>query len=214
MKLIELIFGPIDTNAFLMIDEDRKEALLIDAPAGVWRDVQLQLLDYDAKLVGILLTHGHWDHIADAEIIRQATGAWVYAHPGDRNWLEHPGLMAVAIPQGLDIQAVKVDHWLEDEQTLMLLGKNIEVRYVPGHSPGNVAYYFPALKKAFTGDALFAGTIGRTDLPGGNFDRLEQSIQTQLYTLPDDTVIYPGHGPATTVKEEKKSNAFVRAVQE
>lgn len=109
----------------------------------------------------------------------------------------------------LNLEPIKVDRWVRQGERFEALGTTVEVRHVPGHCPGNVLFYFPALQAAFVGDALFAGSIGRTDLPGGDFDTLAQSIREQIYTLPDDTVVYPGHGPDTTVGAEKETNPYV-----
>ena len=107
------------------------------------------------------------------------------------------------------LKAVKIEHWLTQGETLTALGTTIAVRHVPGHCPGNVLFYFAAAQAAFVGDALFKRAIGRTDLPGGSFAELERSIREQIYSLPGETVVYPGHGPATTVAEEMDENPYV-----
>ena len=109
----------------------------------------------------------------------------------------------------LNLEPVKVDQWVEQGTQLKALGLSIAVRHVPGHCPGNVLFYFESMSAAFVGDALFKGSIGRTDLPGGDFDLLERSIREQIYTLPAASTVYPGHGPATTVGREMKSNPHV-----
>jgi glyoxylase-like metal-dependent hydrolase (beta-lactamase superfamily II) len=110
----------------------------------------------------------------------------------------------------LRLEPVKVDSWGAQGETFPALGTQVEVRHVPGHCPGNVLFYFAREKMAFVGDALFAGSIGRTDLPGGSLAQLARSIRSQIYTLPDDTAIFPGHGPATTVGRERLANPHVR----
>jgi glyoxylase-like metal-dependent hydrolase (beta-lactamase superfamily II) len=112
--------------------------------------------------------------------------------------------------QEFKLEPIKVDHWLADDEPLTGLGAPVSVRYVPGHCPGSVLFYFSRLGLAFDGDALFKGSIGRTDLPGGSRPQLEKSIRTQIYTLPDATIVYPGHGPETTVGAEKQTNPYVR----
>ena len=209
-KILQVLpAGPLETNAYIFIDKTREEALLIDAPPGVFPMVQSVLKEHGCKLVALLLTHGHWDHIGDAKAI-QDLGAEVYAHPGDRNWYENPMTMAVAMPQDLVIEPAKITHWLKGDETLNLLGTSVEVRPVPGHAPGNVLFYFPEHHCAFVGDAIFAGSIGRTDLPGGSFEELEASIKTQIYTLPEDVILLSGHGPETSVAQEKAYNPFVQ----
>ena len=162
-------------------------------------------------LEAILITHGHWDHYADAQTVKNHTQATTYAHPADKTWLEHPLMMILHAPWGTKIHALKVDHWLNGQDTLTLLGQSVEVRHVPGHAPGNVLFYFKDLQSAFVGDALFAGSVGRYDLPGGNKETLYHSIKTQIYTLPDATIVYPGHGEPTTVIQEKTTNPYIRA---
>jgi len=139
----------------------------------------------------------------------QVTGAQVYAHADDREWIENPMRQADFLVEGIELAPARVDHFLTHGQILEIAGFNFEVRHVPGHAPGNVLFYSTEMKAAFVGDVIFAGSVGRADLPGGDWDVLEQSIRTQVYTLPDDTVIYPGHGPKTTVARERKSNPYV-----
>jgi glyoxylase-like metal-dependent hydrolase (beta-lactamase superfamily II) len=111
----------------------------------------------------------------------------------------------------MGIPGVKVDAWLQPGEKLAALGREFEVRHVPGHCPGNVLFYEPAGHAVFVGDALFNGGVGRWDLPGGNYDLLARSIREQIYTLPDETVVFPGHGPRTTVADEKETNPYVAA---
>ena len=200
--------GPIETNAFL-VTADSGEAVLVDAPSAVAGAVRRLLEQRGARLSAILVTHGHWDHIGDVESLHR-DGVTVYAHPGDRTWIEDPEVMSAFMPPGLEIPPIQVDYWVEDGEVLDWAGAKIEVRHVPGHAPGNVLFYFPALKAAFVGDALFSGGVGRFDLPGGDWQTLETSVRDKIYTLPDETAVYAGHGPSTTVGKEKRSNPFVR----
>jgi len=202
--------GPIQTNAFLLTDPVRGEAVLIDAPGGVWADVEPALAAEKCRLVELWITHGHWDHTQGAaEVVRQ-TGARVRAHAADRTLIETPEVMKVFLGRGIELEPVKVDHWIAQGDRFEALGQAVEVRHVPGHCPGNVLFHLPALAAAFVGDALFAGSVGRTDLPGGSMHELEQSIRNQIYTLPDATTVYPGHGRSTTVGAEKAENPYVR----
>jgi glyoxylase-like metal-dependent hydrolase (beta-lactamase superfamily II) len=201
--------GPIQTNAYLLAEPTRGEAVLIDAPGGVWRGVEPLLEKQRCRLTELWLTHGHWDHMqGGAEIVR-ATGAKVRAHADDRMMIETPDLMERFMGERMNLEAVHVDHWLQPGEHFTALGTEVEVRHVPGHCPGNVLFYFAALGAAFVGDALFAGSIGRTDLPGGSFEQLAHSIREQIYTLPADTVVFPGHGPKTTVADERENNPYV-----
>jgi hydroxyacylglutathione hydrolase len=209
MHIHVLPAGPIETNAYLLTEPARGEAVLIDAPGGVREEVEPVLRKEKCRLVELWLTHGHWDHMQGAAEVVRATGARVRAHAADRPMIETPEIMKRFLMPGQELEPVKVDAWVEQGEIISALGTTIEVRHVPGHCPGNVLFYFAAAGLAFVGDALFAGSVGRTDLPGGDFARLEKSIRNQIYTLPDATRVFPGHGPETTVGEEKRSNPYV-----
>lgn len=209
MKLHVLPAGPIQTNAYLLTAPERGEAILIDAPGGVWADVGTLLEKHRCRLLELWLTHGHWDHTQGAaEVVRQS-GAKVRAHAEDRPLIETPEVMERFMGEQLNLEPVHVDGWVKQGDRLEALGRTAEVRHVPGHCPGNVLFYFAAAGAAFVGDALFSGSIGRTDLPGGDFGVLEKSIREQIYTLPDATLVFPGHGPKTTVGHEKTTNPYV-----
>lgn len=209
MNLYVLPAGPIQTNAYLLTAPDRGEAVLIDAPGGVWAEVEPILRNEKCRLVELWITHGHWDHTqSGAELVRR-TGAKVLAHADDRAMIETPQVMERFMGERLGLEPMRVDRWVAEGDRLTALGTEAEVRHVPGHCPGNVLFYFAGAQAAFVGDALFAGSIGRTDLPGGDFDVLERSIRSRIYTLPDETVVYPGHGPDTTVGAEKATNPYV-----
>jgi hydroxyacylglutathione hydrolase len=203
--------GPIQTNAYLLTSPERGEAVLIDAPGEVWADVGPILAEEKCRLAELWITHGHWDHMQGAAEVLRATGARCRAHAADRLLLENPRVMSAFMGEDLDLEPVAVQAWLQPGEKLAALGLEAEVRHVPGHCPGNVLFYFAAAGAAFVGDALFNGSVGRTDLPGGDADELARSIRARIYTLPPATVVYPGHGPATTVGDEQASNPFVRA---
>jgi hydroxyacylglutathione hydrolase len=218
MNLHILPAGPIETNAYLLTEPSRGEAVLIDAPGDVWADVEPILSKEKCRLMELWLTHGHWDHMQGAAEVVRMTGARVRAHAADRPLIETPEVMKRFLMPGHELEPVKVDAWVRQGETIAALGTAAEVRHVPGHCPGNVLFYFAptaspkegaAAGLAFVGDALFAGSVGRTDLPGGDFAVLEKSIHSQIYTLPDATKVFPGHGPDTTVGEEKRSNPYV-----
>ncbi len=209
MELHTLPSGPLSTNAYLIVDKARKEAILVDAPPGVSKQVLPLLRSDELRLLALFLTHGHWDHIAEAEVLRVATNTFIYAHEADRVFYKQPSVMSSSMPPGLHIEAPKINYWVKHKDHLALMGTEFEVRCVPGHAPGNVLFYHKDLG-AFVGDALFKGSVGRTDLPGGDFETLTTSIQKQIYTLPEDTIIYPGHGEPTTVEAEAATNPYVR----
>ncbi len=209
MNLHVLPAGPIQTNAYLLVAPERGEAVLIDAPGDVWALVAPLLETAKCKLTELWLTHGHWDHTqGGAEVVRQ-TGAKVRAHVDDRAMIETPEIMERFMGERMNLEPIRVDHWVTQGEMLAAFGTTAEVRHVPGHCPGNVLFYFAAARAAFVGDALFNGSIGRTDLPGGNFEQLEHAIRTQIYTLPGETVVFPGHGPKTTVAQERAHNPYV-----
>jgi glyoxylase-like metal-dependent hydrolase (beta-lactamase superfamily II) len=211
MTIHVLPSGPIQTNGYLLTDAARGEAILIDAPGDILDEVQPILAQEGCKLTELWITHGHWDHTQDAAKVVRATGARVLAHAADKTLIETPQVMSAFLGGAIPLEPLHVDHWVEPGERFTGLGLDVEVRHVPGHCPGNVLFYFAQAGAAFVGDALFAGSVGRTDLPGGSREVLTQSIRTQIYTLPDETVVYAGHGPATTVGTEKRSNPFVRA---
>jgi len=209
MKLRVLPSGMLSTNGYLLLEPSRGEAVLVDAPEGVWPTVNAILEGEKCRLTELWLTHGHWDHIEDAAKIVRETGARVRAHADDKVFYETPEVMASFFYWVQEFEPVKVDHWVVQGEKFEALGAEIEVRHVPGHAPGNVAFYVAALESVFVGDTLFAGGLGRTDLPGGSHEVLSAGIRAQLYTLPDKTAVYPGHGPATTVGAEKRGNPYV-----
>lgn len=201
--------GLVQTNAYLLTDAERSEAVLVDAPGGIWGLVGPLLKREGCKLTLLLLTHGHWDHTQGAAEVVRKTGVRVFAHVEDKVLYETPGFMKPLMPPGIELEPVRVDRWLRDGETFDAMGEHVQVGHVPGHCPGSLSFYFPKAAVVFSGDALFRGSVGRTDLPGGSFEQLEKSIRTRLYTLPDGTVVYPGHGGPTTVGEEKAHNPHV-----
>ena len=201
--------GPIGTNAFLLWEEGGHDAILVDAPPDAKQSIDPILKLRELRLSALWLTHGHWDHMA---------GAWEFAgeeleilgHKDDLELFDNPQRMAnFAIP-GLNLQPVEVTRWIEDGESFTALGRKVLVAHCPGHCPGNVSFYLSEESRCFVGDVIFSGSIGRTDLPGGDFETLENSIRKNIYTLPDETILHSGHGPDTTVTTEKGSNPFVR----
>lgn len=217
MNLHVLPAGMIQTNAYLLTDSLSGTAVLIDAPGDIWAEAAPILRDKKCTLTELWITHGHWDHMQGAAEVVRATAAKVTAHLADRALIENPQMMERFMGEKLGLEPVHVDRWVEQGESIEALGCHAEVRHVPGHCPGNVLFYFASLPgisvgnagAAFVGDALFNGSIGRTDLPGGDFSTLEKSIRQQIYSLPELTAVYPGHGPSTTVGAEKKHNPYV-----
>lgn len=211
MKIHVLPSGPIETVGYLLTDAAKGEAVLIDAPGDITARIAPVLEREKCRLSEVWLTHGHWDHMQDAAALKQATGAHLRAHAADQMLIETPEIMEGFMGQRLGLKGVKVDTWFKAGERLSALGREFEVRHVPGHCPGNVLFYQAEAQAAFVGDALFAGGVGRWDLPGGNYDLLARSIREQIYTLPDETIVFPGHGPRTTVGDEKETNPYVSA---
>lgn len=209
MNIHVLPAGPIQTNAYLLAAPDLQEAVLIDAPGSIWQQIEPILAAEKCRLCEVWLTHGHWDHTQGGAEVVAATHARVRAHRDDQVLIENPDVMEQFLIPGTRLGPMKIDEFVQQGQRWTALGQTVEVRHVPGHCPGNVVFYWQALPAAFVGDALFHSGVGRTDLPGGSFERLERSIREQIFTLPDDTVIYPGHGPETSVGVERETNPFV-----
>ena len=161
--------GLIQTNAYLLTDPARGEAVLVDAPGDVWAEVKPLLEADKCKLSALWITHGHWDHTQGAAEVVRETGARVVAHLDDKIMIETPEVMKRFMDMDLQLAPVMVDQWVEQGHRLEVLGHQVEVRHVPGHCPGNVLFYFEDTGVAFVGDALFKASVGRTDLPGGDF---------------------------------------------
>ena len=214
LRIESQTLGPFATNTFLVIDDATKHCLVVDAPPEGAAFLPI-INERGLVLEALLLTHGHWDHIADARAFADA-GARIYAHKADADCYAHPERYApfyrAALPwlTEADFQAVEIAHWVKGGDKMILLGREFEVRHVPGHCPGNVLFYCAAEKLAFPGDAIFAGSVGRSDLPGGSWPVLLKSIREQIYTLPEDVVLLPGHGGETTVGQEIQTNPYAR----
>jgi glyoxylase-like metal-dependent hydrolase (beta-lactamase superfamily II) len=194
-------------NAYLVHAPGGAAAVAID-PGGAVDELVKTLEGAGLGLAAILLTHAHIDHIEGVAALVRRFPAPIYLHPADLDWYERAPEQAVYF--GMQFEAPPpVDHPLVAGEVLELAGLRFEVRHVPGHAPGHVLLYLAEAGVAFVGDLVFQGSIGRSDLPGGDFGRLMRSIREAVLTLPDDTVLYPGHGPATTVAHERVANPFL-----
>ncbi len=211
MEIQVFSLPPIETNAYLLLHKEMGEAVLFDAPMNAWQAIEPKLRGAGCALKGLYLTHGHWDHILDVARFVEA-GIPVHAHRDDLGMIENPSEMAEFVVPGISLEGGKIDHFLEEGQEFTLLGEAVEVRHVPGHCPGSLLFYFSGLELAICGDAVFAGSIGRTDFPGCSSGQLLSSIKEKIFTLPDETKLCPGHGYTTSVGVEKKTNPFLRSL--
>ncbi|MCZ6673713.1 MAG: MBL fold metallo-hydrolase [Verrucomicrobia bacterium] len=208
MKIFSQELGVAATNTYLFFEEDLGKAVVFDAPEGAFDFVQQVREEPPFELEALYLTHGHYDHILDAWKFAEA-GVPVYGHRDDQALFEEEAVQKPFLFGDMDLRSVKIDHWLAVGEPLEILGHSVDVRHVCGHCPGNVLFHFAELKLAIVGDAIFSGSVGRVDLPGGDWAVLENSIRTQIYTLPDETQLLSGHGPVTSVQKEKATNPFV-----
>lgn len=199
---------PIGTNCYAVTHPGTDAVAVFDAPLNAWSSIEALCRKDGLELEGLYFTHGHWDHTLDGVKFCDA-GIPAYAHAGERMFFETPEIMASYSIPGMKIPPVTISEWLEDGQRISIIGREVEVRHVPGHSPGSILFWFVEDAVAISGDALFQGSIGRTDFPGCSFQQLSDSIKNRIYTLPDETVVYPGHGPLTSVGDEARANPFV-----
>src|SRR5688500_9703982 len=208
LEIVPFTLGPAVTNAYLLADSETKEAVVID-PAWDGQIILEAAGQRGWRIAHLWYTHAHFDHIGGAGAIADALNPLplVALHPNDHVLWRAGGGGAFF---GFDIDPgpePTIDFY--HGQILRLGSVEFEVRFTPGHTPGHCILYAASEKVCFCGDLIFAGSVGRTDLPGGNWEQLVESINTQVYTLPDDTRLLSGHGPATTVGEEKRNNPFV-----
>ena len=202
MKFKTFTGGPYATNCFAAATENG--LILFDAPEGA-DEV------FSGEKIGLLvLTHGHWDHVADAAAIRARHNCQVVCHEDTVPMVSEPDFF---VRQGFPfrLEPVAVDRVLREGKAQELLGWKLDVLDVPGQCPGSLCFFSPRDGILIGGDVLFRGSIGRTDFPGGSFEQLAASIRQKLYVLPGKTVVYPGHGPTTTIDHERRTNRFVTA---
>jgi hydroxyacylglutathione hydrolase len=209
MKIYEhLTVGPLGCNCYIVGDELTKKAIVID-PGGDAEIIVQRLLHHELAVTAIVATHAHFDHVIAAEALRTATGAPFLLHGADRpilDWLEESGRLFLGVELG---PPPEVDEAPKEDDVVRAGEVELRVVHTPGHSPGSISLVGGGV--VFVGDTLFAGSVGRTDLPGGDGESLVRAVRTKLFALDDDTPVYPGHGPATTIGEEKRSNPFVGA---
>lgn len=202
--------GPVGANCYIFGDDRSRDVFVID-PGDEPDRILDSLRQLGARPLALVNTHGHFDHIQAVDAVRRATRAPFWIHEAEREILTQ-GPARAKMLFGLDLPPSPVpDRWLVDGDRLQVGGLTLTVRHTPGHSPGGVCLLGDGL--AFVGDTLFAGSIGRTDLPGADTATLLASIARVLLPLPDETVCYPGHGPETTMGEERRTNPFLAPLQ-
>lgn len=204
MLLKHLTVGPLEVNCYIIGCEKTKEAVVID-PGGNGEEIKSILDQLDLKTRWILLTHGHFDHTGGLKKLKELADGLICIHGDDLFLLERSAESAGMYGFSID-PSPEADRLLKDNDEIPVGQYKIKAFHTPGHSPGSLCYYLE--DKIFVGDVLFAGSIGRTDLPGGNHGTLINSIKEKLFTLPGHTVVYPGHGPRTTISRETKENPF------
>ncbi|WP_096201230.1 MBL fold metallo-hydrolase [Bacillus sp. FJAT-45350] len=208
MNWTQIPLGPLQTNAYILMN-DKKEVVIFD-PGGNGPELNAWLKKEDLKPIAILLTHAHFDHIGAVDDVRDEWNVEVYIHENEQDWLGDASKNGSGRFLGNDAIEIKdADHLISMEGTLTIGNFSFEVFETPGHSPGSVSFYVKDEGVVFSGDALFANSIGRTDLPGGNHQQLINSINEKLMELPEDTIVASGHGPTTTVGKEMDSNPFL-----
>ena len=202
--------GPLACNCTILADEAAREAIVIDPGDDVSR-IAKRLTEQGLKLKQILVTHGHIDHVGGALKLKRLTGAPIYLNENDLPLIEMMDTQAAWLGLPAAPETAPPDEGLADGQVVGLEHYPAKVLHTPGHTQGSICLHFAPLNLLIAGDTLFAGSIGRTDLPGGDFDQIMASLRTRLLALPDETRVLPGHGPGTTIGQERASNPFLQA---
>ena len=207
MEIKALVLGLVRTNCYIVYSEDSKKAVIID-PAADSRRITEEVSLLGVTPEAILLTHGHFDHMLAAESLRNGYQIPVCVHKADAELLKHPELNCSEAFLHMSY-SLSADEELEDGQSLCFLDGALTVISTPGHTEGSCCYYAKNENILFSGDTLFQGSVGRTDLPTGRAAKLSASIRDKLFVLPDDTLVLSGHGDQTTIGEEKQYNPYV-----
>ncbi len=213
MKIKTFEFNPLGVNTYLLSDETN-ECVVIDA-AFYYADEKTELLNYiidnDYVVKHLINTHLHFDHLFGVNALASHFGLTLGYNRADEFLLNNISeqLKVFGIPGSNNDYKPRTGNWLDEGDVVEFGNQSLKVFHAPGHSPGSLLFYSEDSASVFSGDVLFRGSIGRTDLVGGNFEELVKSIQSKLFVMPNETKVYPGHGPATTIGYEKKNNPFV-----
>ena len=206
LKIGRMMLGVCQTNCYFVYREGSSKVIFID-PADYGDQIFQAMKNNGFEVAAILLTHGHFDHIWGCSRLRQLTSAPVYAYEGEEK---------VLLSADLNVSAgagractVKANTLLKDGEEVTIEGMTFKLIATPGHTQGSCCYYFEEANMLISGDTLFEESVGRTDLPTGSMSTLVRSVKDKLFVLPDDTVVYPGHGDSTTIEHEKKYNPFI-----
>jgi len=202
------VVGMLQTNCYLLGDERTGKAVVID-PGGDSGRIAQRLKERKLELCSILNTHAHFDHVADCWALQGVAGGEVAMHPDDEATLSNRmvGMGALLKSPG-ELAACRIDRFIRGGDKIEVGSLIFHVIETPGHTPGHVSFHLPTENMIFVGDTLFAGSIGRTDFPGGSHRELIRSVREKIFPLPGETLVYPGHGPETTVERERLTNPF------
>ena len=207
IQIFQLPLGPLQTNCYLLACDETKQAAVID-PSWNGRAIAQTAADKGYTISHILLTHSHFDHVGGLAELKDVVDAPIYIHPDAVPMLEQANLSARFFQ--LEIPTPPpADEMLAEGQVLAIGNLHFHVLFTPGHAPGNVSFHMPEYQVVFDGEVLFQDSIGRTDLPGGDYELLMRTIRDKLMVLPDETRVLSGHGPATTIGRERRHNPYL-----
>ncbi len=206
LQVLGYTVGDIGTNCYLIVNKDTKETIIVD-PGGDAPMIKSRIDAQGLTPVAIFLTHAHYDHAHDVKPLKDAYGIPVYVHEAEGETLTDPRIN-VSYMFGSP-ETYEADVFVKDGEEIDMAGFRFQVLFTPGHTPGGCCYYLPENGALFCGDTLFAGSIGRTDFPGGSMSKLVRVIREKLLVLPQDTAVYPGHMGTTTIGQEAKYNPFL-----
>ena len=212
MRINHYVVGMVQTNCYIVINDETKECFIID-PGASGKQLAEKIRQDDLKPAAVLLTHGHFDHAGAAKTLAEEFNIKIYAHEAEEETLKNPQINLSCMINCKESYAV--DMFLKDEEVITLADFEIKALHTPGHTSGGCCYYISSENVVFTGDTLFAGSVGRTDFPGGSMSQIVRSIQEKLLTLNEagnlesDIMVYPGHNDPTTIETERMENPYL-----